>query len=242
MKVAVVIGGVARDYWNHDRAFRMMMGNVEYDLFIYTWDLFEDKEKSCIDIITDIGMRYKCPGENKSITRMGNWDTFKEALQPRVDYYKTFKIPFPKTNLLTGIFAQHYTMKRAFDMISSPEEYDLIIRYRFDWHPEFIILWDEIAPLAKKNLLYSNQKTHGIKGTSWVINDLFAISNPKNMRVYAGLYDEMLTGRYDKYILKNKNIITEYLLVLHLKTNNIPLMPYKFPYKKFIATASKKGK
>lgn len=241
MKVAVLIGGVTRDYWNNFLSFTNMMGDVDYESYIYTWNLF-DKESdqnnlsNALSRISNIYSAVDC--------QMGDWNTFKESLQPRVDYYKSFPIPFPKTNLLTGIFAQHFTMKQAFNLIPNPNTYDLIVRYRFDWHPFFKIDWDGLVPVISQNnsLMFSNQKVHGIKGTKWSMNDLFAISTPENMKIYCGLYDEMIKGTYDKYILDNKNIITEYLLVLHLRLNKVHLMMTDWPYKKFYATASKKGK
>jgi hypothetical protein len=247
MKVAVIMGGVTRDYWNHVDAFKRMMGDIDYDTFIYTWDLFEKTEhkNNHLKASEDICNAYKCenPGTSLRYT-LANWFTFENALKPRVDYYKSFPIPFPKTNLLTGIFAQHFTIKQAFNMISNPNDYNLIIRYRFDWHPKFQLDWNGFGPVIFQEncLMFSNQKVHGIKGTKWSMNDLFAVSTPENMKIYCGLYDEMMKGTYDKYILENKNIITEYLLVLHLRLNNVNLKMANWPYKKFYATASKKGK
>ena len=226
MKVAAIIGGLSRNYrYTRKNFFDMVGSGVDLDIFIFTWSMF-DETKNMDDGLNDVKDVFK----PKKIV-MGNYADFSKTIDDRINYFES--LPYHRTghfNLRTGLMAQHYTLKQSYSLIDSPLDYDLILRYRFDWMPLFTIDWDDVYNLGKNRLLYSNKKTHGIKGGKECINDMFAVANPKHMGVYCSLFDTMLTSSYINDIISTRCFIPEYIMALHLLSNNIPFQGYSFPY------------
>lgn len=226
MKVAAIIGGMSRNYkYTYKNFFDMIGNSVDLDIFIFTWSMFEET-----------GNINECLQEVKNIFRpkkivMSNYDAFSKTIDDRINYFES--LPYHRTgnfSLRTGLLAQHYTLKQAYYLIDVPSDYDLIIRYRFDWLPLFTIDWEDVYFLGKDRLLYSNRKIHGLKGEKERINDMFAISNPKHMEVYCSLFDTMLTDVYINDIITTGCFIPEYMMALHLMRNDVPFQGYNFPY------------
>lgn len=226
MKVAVIIGGLSRNYKNIYSSFSKMLSGMDSDIFIFTWDMFSDTNDA------SIGLQALTDMYNPTKIVMESYDAFSKFIHDRITHFTTIQA---KRNgygaLKTSLMAQHYTIKGAYSLIDAPDEYDIIIRYRFDWCPTFVINWEDVLNKSQKAVLYSNQKVNGLRGTKWLINDLFIVSNPKYMKVCCSLFDAMMTDVYLEDIRRVKCFIPEYILALHLIKNNIPLEGYNFPYK-----------
>jgi hypothetical protein len=234
-KIAVIIGGVSRDYKRNYEQFFKMLGNENVDIYIYTWNLFRDSG----DIhkkFTELNNTFR-PIKSE----MHDYDSFSKTIDDRVAFFNSLKWIQGGFNLRTGLMAQHYTIKKAFEMIPDYSDYDIIIRYRFDWQPLFVLDWDTIYTLSRNNLLYPNQKTPGLKGDVakvvygaedgvYRINDLFAIGSAEIMKTYCSLFDTMLTDEYIDDVKKTGCFIPEYIMALHLERNGVCKLAYDFPY------------
>jgi hypothetical protein len=222
MKVAVIIAGVPRTYLKTFNNFLKMLNGMDVDIFIFSW--YEYYDKGIIDTYNP-----------KKIT-LQPYHIFSDFIDDKIDFFKTLK--WDKTqgfrkghfNLKTGVMAQWYGVHQCFNSIDDPHQYDLILRYRFDWCPEFSIDWDEVQEICKKEICYSGWKIHGTG--NYKINDMFAIGNVFNMRVYTSLYKYMMNDTYVNGIEENNCFIPEFLMAYHLHYHNIPVhMMKKYVYK-----------
>ena len=225
MKVAVIFGGLTRSYKKTNQYFFDMLDGQQVDKYIFTWNIFDDGP------INEEYEKVKSIYKPKKVV-MEDYTSFSKTINDRVAFFDT--LPYQRKgddfNLKTGLMVQYYTLKRAFQLIDNPNEYDMILKYRFDWMPKFKINWDDMYSQTREKLLYPRQKTHGVHGTEFTSNDLFLISNPDHMRIVCSLYDTMLTDIYIPNVIETKCFVPEYILSLHLKMNNVPNEKYYFPY------------
>lgn len=235
MKVAIIMGGLSRNYRDVYPNFFKMLSGVNTDIFIFTWNMFNNTNDAFA------GLQALENTYNPTKIVMEDYDDFSKFIHDRVTYFTT--IQAKRNNyegLKSGLMAQYYTIKKAYSLITAPDEYDIIIRCRFDWCPTFVINWEDILNKSRKAVVHSNQKSNGLKGTELVINDLFVASNPKYMGVYCSLFDTMMTDKYLEDIRRVKCFIPEYVLALHLTKNNIPFEGCDFPYKSFQSFKNRK--
>ncbi len=233
MKVAVVIGGVSRNYKENYQDFFKMLNRQDVDIFIATWNIFRNKGNPNVQF-DELNRIF-----NPKRSIMEDYSLFKKEIKDCLLYLRSLSNGKREFSLETGLLAQHYTLKRVFELIE--EKYDLVIRYRFDWKPLFVIDFEKIYNLCQEAILYPNQKVNGLKKIPDLrINDLFAISNQENMKVYCSLYDRIIDNSYVDSILKTNCLIPEYLLALHLKTNGVKKNDYHFPYLKLSKMGNRK--
>ncbi len=219
MKIAIVIGGQPRSWKQTYQKFKKMYGDVNPDIFISTWST--ENTTGIIDTYKPKAISFLDPS------------IIEPKINKRVAFLET--LPYHRTghySLKTGLLLQHYIINKAFSLIDNYLDYDLIVRYRFDWEPEFIIDWQQIYNLCKERniLLYSNKKVHGPKGSKYTINDLFAIGLPEHMKIYFSLYTAMSYDTYLPCVELTKCFIPEYIMALHLNSFNVKTLGYSFPY------------
>ena len=103
---------------------------------------------------------------------------------------------------------------------SHNKEYDLIIRTRPDLYlPEPLDLTDikSIIDNEPKTVVVSNGGQHGYQ---YHINDLIAITSPKNMSIYTDLVNHVKKYNDDKVMFHPEN-----LLACHLVRNELKILP-----------------
>lgn len=207
MKVAVIITGLPRTYKRTFDNFQRMLDSVQYDTYIFSWIEYYDEEVS----------RYYEP--KKLI--LDNWGLVSQGFDQKLKFFME-QLKWNKSdgfakghfNLKTGLLAQWYGVKKAYSIIENKNEYDFIVRYRFDWNPLFIIDWADIEENHIDGIVYSGMKHHGVG--EYRINDMFAIGTPSLMDEYTKLFDCLMSGKYDTGIEKNNCFIPEFILAYHL--------------------------
>lgn len=229
MKIAVILSGLTRVFkQTHENYVRMLNGQ-DVDLYIYTWDIFSDFEDPNKGLAELEGM-YK---PTKIV--MGNYESFSNLKW--VNKYAKIYNDLKKSdwahngaNMKTGIIVQYYVLQKAMGLIEDPNYYDIIIRTRFDFNPQFSMDWDDLYKETENYLLVPSGKRNGLKGTKYMINDLFAASRPNYMEKYCSLLDCVLDERYIQEIKRVKCNMPEYILALHLIRDEIPFKYYPFKY------------
>lgn len=148
----------------------------------------EDDTK-LIDEILDLAIRYK------DVIEPGQFDMDREEQRK----YQ--------------IFSMFRKCQRSIDLIDSPEQYDLILRTRFDavYNLDLVInninhILENDVILIPSNFEFGGEKAEG----GGRVCDSFALGSPKNMTKYAKIYD----------FLKNENTLQ------FLKDNDIWFCPH----------------
>jgi hypothetical protein len=224
MKVAVVFGGMPRTFAKTAPAWRKMLGDQEVDTYVYAWDTF-DEGYSCEQGRAALADTYS---PRKLV--LHSWDAVAAEVTAKAAQVEQLPFQRKRFSIKTGLFAQYLTIQSAFELIGNLDEYDIILRCRFDWYPTFCLDWDKLLAWTRTELCYSNFKVKGLPSAGYAINDTFLAGRPAQMRVYAALYSELLSDEILGAIRKYRCGVPEFILAWYLARWKIPSSPRPFPY------------
>jgi len=228
VKVAAILNGLPRSYKKTYESFRSMFGNQEVDVFVYAWNEFYDP-CSMRDAYARLYYAY-----DPEDVYVGDYSKVDPKLAERAKVLETMRPKRerkPNYSLKTGLLAQYYTIKKAYELIPDPDAYDIILRIRFDLKPLFTMEWKECRRWVQEGVCYSNQRENGLKKKGLAINDLFIVANPANFKVYVQLFDIMMkTDKYFDAIKAYNCTVPEFILAYHLKASGVKKKACPFPY------------
>lgn len=225
MRVAIFLSGMPRTFTKTKDAFWDMIGTQEVDTYVQAWDTFDEGYN-----------RYE--GERKLAEvyrprriKMMSWASHVEQLTQDAEPLASITFPRKNFNVLTGIFGQYFSIRQAFDLIPDADEYDLILRCRFDWYPLFKMDWEALMRRASSSGLCSSDfKVKGLPQEGYALNDLFIAGTPEHMRTYVG-FNEAIRGEDIRGAARNFGCgVPEFLLCWYLIQQQVPISKYEFPY------------
>jgi len=229
MKAAIIIGGLPKAWWYQVPAIPEMMNGVPADIYIYSWDDFTEGYSA------EEGLRVLSEEYQPFKIKVESFSTIEPELARRAEELAQYQPPNEKRkkkySLKTGLLAQYYTIRKAWELIDNPDEYDVVIRMRFDWTPRFKFDWGELYEWTRDHICYCNRSRQGLKAEGLALSDFFMVSNPKIMSVYTSLFQKMMhTDDYIPVVLEKKCFIPEFILAYHFEVNEIKRRPSYFPY------------
>ena len=217
MKVAVVLNGLPRTYKLTYEAFHEMFDDISYDIFIFAWD-------------HDINELIKCYKPTK--IEIDEYSKYKDLMTKNCNLIRSFTNKKFGFCIETGLFAQYYSLFRAYSLIDECDKYDFIIRARFDWKPRFKLDFT-VLNINDKTICSPIQRMPGLKKPPYRMNDLFIVSRPKAFATYANLINHITDKEYLKAMKKYNCIIPEFILYYYLIRCNILIDPRYWPYDLF---------
>lgn len=231
MRIAILLSGLTRSFQETYKSFLEMINNKKVDIYIYTWSDFwiSSNKNEIYDLLTEYYKPQKISIENTEDHDI----EFKKMKSREEEIFSQLKISLPDNgvSLYSGLFSQYYTLNNCLKMVEKPENYDIIMRCRFDWIPLFKMNWINLNEDVKNNICCSNKKMPGLKDSIFRINDLFISSNHKNFNIYCNLYNTMMyENTYFDIIKEKKCLIPEFLLSYHLYENKINIKTIDWPY------------
>jgi hypothetical protein len=179
MRTAVIISGMIRDC-----EVERLKYLTDFDIYACVWDIkgkFIDDDEASDPYFstTDIFSMKSRTLDRQKI----NYDEIYSALCSSgaknvhlkiLDYESTIKtVPVPcQLSTIIRSVSQFYILKRAFEMIDNPEDYDLIARIRIDNNAEFPKITDESIYIdspcklyLKSNFAYPDEMVDEITAT-----------------------------------------------------------------------------
>lgn len=212
MKIALMLTGFLRTY---EKSYKFLENNLfnkyNIDIYLSTWNRQENGSFIAKDfynlyskhnlkkvIIEDIDSYNKNKFIIKKITRLNDVFDINERAKEHGFYW---------ANRLKD---QWYLVKKAFLSIEKTENYDIIMRFRFDIFLEYI------------NLYLYNGITIPKDIGGWSFSDHMAYGDAESMKKYSFLHDHI----YDLYLKNNIDIthavdMPQYYLTNYNKPINI---------------------
>ena len=217
MKTAIVINGLPRVYKSTCEAFGEMLNGADADVYIFAWD-------SDVNQLADHYNATRVETEPYEDYRQGILDKC-----PLIRECSNLKFGF---SIETGLFAQYLSLQKAFNLIPDPDQYDLIMRVRFDWKPRFKIDWPSMN-LDDDVISSPIQKMPGLKNSVFRMNDLFVCGKPSAFKFYANFNDHILDEELRDFMKAHNCIVPEFMLSKHLMDNGLRIEPRYWPYDLF---------
>lgn len=187
MKIAILLPGQTRTYNKCYQNFLKHFENYECDIYSSVWDIqgkvkkknYDDKignkyfsDEPTSEIVEDLRMMY-----NFKSFEIESYDGWLESNLKHIEKFKENHPSVNRSMLTNGIFAQYYKIKKTFDMIKNPNQYDIIVKYRYD------IVSDEID-LVQNNKLNCGKLTDLNFPTDW-----YFYGNPNVMLKACNMYE-----------------------------------------------------
>lgn len=179
MKVAVLLSGLLRTFDKESvtsSLFNFLNNNFDsYDIYSSIWDNHTELQ---INKAKQIYSPQILETEN-----FENWDKSIEA--KFIEFCTQYKVPeFAYSYIRRGIFAQWYKIYKTFQLIPNPNEYDIILRSRYD------ISFNPIKlNLIKPETLYIEAPYLGNYG----YRDYIFFSEPSKMQTICNLYNNLFS-------------------------------------------------
>lgn len=235
MKIAILLPGQTRTYKKCYDNYLSQFENYECDVYSSTWDIqgqvrvktynneFENRyfsSKPTSDVYDELHELY-----NFKSFEVENYDEWLESYLDNIIEFKKNHPNVNKSMLTNGIFAQYYKIKKTFDLIENPNDYDIIVKYRYD-------IQSEPIELVKNNNYNCGILTHETFPTDWYFYgnssvmsiacnmiDWFSELKPYNpLEVSNGEQPTYTPEQIMGFYLKSKNIN-----VNNLETNPKPI-------------------
>ena len=227
MKIAILLSGHVRSFQKTHKNFeKRFLNNLksaghEYDIYISTWDT--DGEKSQLGggsapiFVKDLDTDLVAP----ELLRIYNPIKLEVEATPPQDFLKfailakSLRRKYPKLNNkiqsekhrrlnspkhIKGVLSQLYKIKKAYELIEEPNEYDIIIKYRFDLFIEDLVDWENeefINRISTALYLRTKNKIYPDGTTSW--GDTMVMGPPDLMKYFCLAYDYITD--FDKELL-----------------------------------------
>ena len=193
LKIAVILTGHARSYKECFPSVKAhLLDRYDVDVYVSTWNYSQSGRNDPLEPIdvNDVIETY-----NPKKYHIENW----------IEYFQN-KVPIPYVNegacrnwmgcatapecqnkcrSLEGIRDQYYIVKKGFELIENPNEYDLILRFRFDM--DFFKF--EIDELIDEHSIMMHRVWWEEEWNSFICSDQFAYGKPQVMEKYCKLYD-----------------------------------------------------
>lgn len=186
MKTALLISGQPRSV---QETYNYIYTNViepnDPDVFVHMWDdesLYGNQPISAGGVVASNPIPHDIFQIIQDLYHPVSCITEK-PIQFKTDQYTNI---YPQIKPQSSL-SQRYSVLRAFQLMETRahvvEEYDMVIRMRFDWAIKTPII---VSDLPKDAITMPNDCPH--KGG---INDQFAVGNMYNMRKYANLFNHI---------------------------------------------------
>jgi hypothetical protein len=198
MKVALLLTGHARTYnVSYEGIKNCLLDQHDVDVYISTWSVdnwgrvkgtadWVEPMPLNIQNVIDLYQPYKIHVEDHFKFYSNRFPIIDIVSSTRPD--DIFKVnPFAiecGTFFVERMRDQWYMVKQGWQIIENPEQYDVIIRLRFDLYLDNINL-----DLGKSNIVIPDRKVEGWERGS--VCDLMAYGPPTQMKKYCKLFDSI---------------------------------------------------
>lgn len=201
MKVAIILTGHSRDYNKSYETFnKNVLEKYDCDVYFNTWDVNQSSPDRNLNRTFNIPQ--KKVDKQSIITQYApqlknynfeNWEEYQSNRFQSIQFLDrendVFKINeraiYHGTYWVERLRDQWWMVKNAWNLIESPENYDVIFRARFDLNIEHIQF-----KKAKFVVPKSEVEFHKI-GTHW--SDHMAYGEPDSMEKYCNMFDHIET-------------------------------------------------
>jgi len=217
MKVAILLSGHVRTFENtHKNFYKKFINNLEdagheYDIYISTWttdannDLLGGVSEQLVEVALDVEELEKKLNEiydprkiEIEPTPSNNYEKFTKISNSLKKKYPNLnnKIKSPKHALLNsskhieGVLSQLYKIKKAYELVGNHDEYDVIVKYRFDVIVDDTVDWGDeefIDGISTALYLKTKNKKYPDGTNSW--GDTIVMGPPGFMKYFCLSYD-----------------------------------------------------
>lgn len=223
MKCAVFIGGLPRSFAATAPWVKYMTSECNnVDVFTYAWRQFEyegDNEES-----------FRAAYEPK-ICEFADYSAHQPGIVACAKRLPPIKIKNRRLSPETGLIAQYYSVYKAFKLIPNPDDYDVIVRMRFDIQPVFKLDLDKIKVVDRNVVCCPKQRNKGLRGSQFMLDDVMIAGSPDSMRKYVDLFNVLWSGHmYKDAMLEHNCAIPEFILAYHLHQCGVDVQKCDFDY------------
>jgi len=209
MKIAILISGHVRNFKKNVENFhKLFISNLKecghkYDIFISTWDVDGIKKdgnpfstkltKNVIDkdeLFDDLKKAYNT--KHIEIENANNYKICSKHINDIFTKYPNLKKKVTKQHI-EGVLCQVYKIKKAYELIKNVNEYDVIIKYRFDLKINKKIDWSNkniVDILTNSIYLYTKYKNNFDNSYHW--SDLVIPGKSEYMKYISNAYDYII--------------------------------------------------
>ena len=209
MKIAILLPGHVRNYKESVNNFYInFLSNIknigEYDIFLSIWDNDGFKKEST---------PYGCKNTNIKLTQeqindiFNNYkpkkmeveeqDTVSSQINAKakliVDKYLKLEENSKSINHVIAVLSQLYKANRCYKLIDNVEDYDVIIKYRFDayFKKGKKINWDQKELIEEISSFLYLQSKNKYYNEIPSFNDVLIIGNQECFKLYSRMYDDI---------------------------------------------------
>lgn len=148
MKVAILLPGLIRTYEKCFDNFRLHFKEHDCDIYSSIWNhsgnIIKKTYKNNIENF--YGKKNGIKDEEDKLYKKYNFKKFEienydEWLSSNKESIESFLKNHPHANAsmtTNGIFSQYYKIQKTYNLIENPNQYDLIVKYRYDIHSKKI--------------------------------------------------------------------------------------------------------
>lgn len=197
MKVAIVLTGHCRDF---DKSFsnleEQLFKKYNADVYFNTWDV----NQHSINSVGKFNLAYHPVDKDYLVSKLKpylknynfeSWDSYQKNRFPNIVFLDrhddVFKVNaraiYHGTFYTERIRDQWWMVRKAWGLIENPNEYDVIMRVRFD------MVIEDIQFKSAEFVVPQNKFPLNDVGTYW--SDYFAYGTPKAMEKYFHLFDHI---------------------------------------------------
>lgn len=202
MKVAVVLTGFCRNYEKtYENLYRYILEKYNADIFISSWDVIQHRPvnwdsnnptsnyqipTSALDVDSVIGLYNK--NKNLISYNFENWENFCKNRFNFLDISNNYNFQINQRAKYHGSFwverlrDQWYVVKKGWDLIKNPKQYDVILKIRFD------LLINDIELNPNRFTIPSLDIVERV-GINYC--DYLAYGTPTQMKKYMNLFDSI---------------------------------------------------
>lgn len=196
MKIAIVLTGHCRDYEKSLPYFKEIFEKNDCDVYFNTWDVNEHS----INTLGKFNLTKHPVDKEKLISSLNpylknynfeSWENYEKNRFPKIEFLErpddVFKVNpraiYHGSFYVERIRDQWWMVKKAWELIENPYEYDLIMRVRFDMMIENIEFKRAEFVVPKSTIDFYKIGTH------W--SDYFAYGIPSAMHKYFHFFDNI---------------------------------------------------
>jgi hypothetical protein len=235
IKAAVILAGMPRTYEScYPSLFKMLKG-LRADIYIHAWNIqgnlqvSRKGDKVVKDFIRTVQVSendlYRVYKPKKIV--MEDYNGFEKVHAGLAAVYESYS-----DRVYIPVLSQWYKVQKGYELIESPDDYDLILRCRFDSRYHTGVDWKKILYYASQGIIFPNagRYRHNLLGN--MIDDTFAAGSHKNMKIYCNLYAALYNKEYMPII---PNIVmhsfgSEATMTLHLKQKKVHCLASDISY------------
>lgn len=239
-KIAICISGHVRNFYLLKILEQLDKYPVEYKVFVSTWDTIGYRESNYdhnISLIDESHMTILNGIKNLQKIEIENDSKQIQEIKDVCNLY-THILGDEMPNYRNGVYEMDREEDRKYQVVSmfrkcqrsidliDDEEFDIIMRTRFDSNFDLNIVMNSIDSIIENNCILipynwsAGDETHPGGGR---ICDSFAIGPSKLIKIYSKTFDEFLNNENTpNYLIKNGVwFVPHSMLLHHLRLNNI---------------------